>query len=113
MRSGDDIEAADAAELRLQDEPPATGLPGRRVERYNPSSAALQPLLLRLGREEAVRPLRLVDTSGRTSEVGVKADSVAEAVARAIRGLEREGAHVRSVEVLERTGAPDNGATPR
>jgi hypothetical protein len=74
---------------------------------------ALQPLLLRLGREEAVRPLRLVDTFGRTSEVAVKSDSVAEAVARAIRGLESEGAHVRSVEVLERTGAGDNGATPR
>ncbi|MHB1242007.1 MAG: hypothetical protein ACYC1P_01170 [Gaiellaceae bacterium] len=74
---------------------------------------ALQPLLLRLGREEAVRPLRLVDTSGRTSEVEVPADSVADAVARAIRGLEREGAHIRSVEVLERTGPGDNGATPR
>lgn len=74
---------------------------------------ALQPLLLRLARVEAVRPLRLVDTSGRTSEVEVRAGSVADAVARAIRGLEREGAHVRSVEVLERTGAADNGATPR
>jgi len=72
---------------------------------------ALQPLLLRLGREEAARPLRLVDTSGRTSEVVVKADSVAEAVARAIHGLEREGGHVRSVEVLERTGAGGNGPT--
>lgn len=74
---------------------------------------ALQPLLLRLGREETVRPLRLVDTFGRTSEVEVKAGSVADAVARAIRGLEREGGHVRSVELLERTGAGGNSATPR
>lgn len=74
---------------------------------------ALQPLLLRVAREQSVWPLRLVDTYGRTSEAGVAAGSVAEAVARAIRGLEREGAHVRSVEVLERTGAGENGATPR
>jgi hypothetical protein len=74
---------------------------------------ALQPLLLRLGRERVARPLRLVDTSGRTSEVEVEADSVADAVARAIRGLERQGGHVRSVEVLERASTRENGAKPR
>ena len=73
---------------------------------------ALQPLLLRVARERVVRPLRLVDTSGGTSEVEVEADSVADAVARAIRGLERRGAHIRSVEVLARTGARENGAKP-
>jgi hypothetical protein len=74
---------------------------------------ALQPLLLRLGRQRVARPLRLVDTFGRTSEVEVEADSVADAVARAIRGLERQGAHVRSVEVLERTVSGQNGAKPQ
>lgn len=74
---------------------------------------ALQPLLLRLGREQVARPLRLVDTFGRTSEVEVEAASVADAVARAIRGLERQGGHIRSVEVLERTGAGENGAKPQ
>ena len=73
---------------------------------------ALQPLLVRLGKNEVPRPLRLVDTLGRTSEVEVEADSVAEAVARAIRRLERQGAHVRSIEVLERT-AGENGARPQ
>jgi hypothetical protein len=74
---------------------------------------AIQPLLLRAGRKQVVRPLRLVDRSGRTSEVEVEADSLADAVARAIRGAEHRGAHVRSVEVLERTGASENGAAPR
>ena len=74
---------------------------------------ALQPLLLRLGRQRVARPLRLVDAFGRTSEVEVEADSVADAVARAIRGLERQGAHVRSVEVLERTVSGQNGAKPQ
>ncbi|HEX4930085.1 MAG TPA: hypothetical protein VFV62_05180, partial [Gaiellaceae bacterium] len=41
---------------------------------------ALQPLLLRLGTQRVARPLRLVDTFGRTSEVEVEADSVADAV---------------------------------
>ena len=73
---------------------------------------ALQPLLVRLGRKEVARPLRLVDTLGRTAEVEVEADSDADAVARAIRSLERQGARIRSVEVLERA-ARENGAKPR
>jgi MFS family permease len=60
---------------------------------------ALQPLLLRTS-EEAERPLRLVDDEGRTFEVVVRAGSVADAAARAIRELEREGRHVRSVELI-------------
>ncbi len=72
---------------------------------------ALQPLLLRLGREQVAQPLRLVDTSGRTSEVEVEAGSVADAVAHAIRGLERQGGHIRSVEVLQRTDTGENGGS--
>jgi hypothetical protein len=62
---------------------------------------ALQPLLLRAGRERSPRELRLVDASGARVEVSVTADSLADAVARALREAEREGRDVRSVEVLE------------
>jgi len=74
---------------------------------------ALQPLLLRLGREQVAQRLRLVDASGRTSEVEVEADSVADAAARAIRSVEREGRRVRSLEVLERVEPSSNGSVPR
>jgi hypothetical protein len=61
---------------------------------------ALQPLLLRVRRDEIERPLRVVDDAGRTVDVVVRADSLAEAAARAIRAAEREGRHVRSVELI-------------
>lgn len=61
---------------------------------------ALQPLLLRLRRDEVERPLRLVDDTGTTVDVLVRADSLADAAARAIREAEREGRHVRSVELI-------------
>lgn len=67
-------------------------------------AVALQPLLLRAGRVASVRELRVRDTSGLSVDVVVRADSLADAVARAIRSSEREGRHVRSVEVLERAG---------
>ena len=61
---------------------------------------ALQPLLLRVRRDEVDRPLRVVDDTGRAVEVVVRADSLADAAARAIRAAEREGRHVRSVELI-------------
>jgi hypothetical protein len=62
--------------------------------------AALQPLLLRARRDEVECPLRLVDDTGQAVEVVVRADSLADAAARAIRAAEREGRHVRSVELI-------------
>lgn len=61
---------------------------------------ALQPLLLRARRERTARTLRLVDDTGETVDVVIEADSLAEAAARAIRDAERQGRHVRSVELL-------------
>jgi hypothetical protein len=61
---------------------------------------ALQPVLLRVRRDEIERPLRVVDDAGGTVDVVVRADSLAEAAARAIRAAEREGRHVRSVELI-------------
>ena len=61
---------------------------------------ALQPLLLRVRRDEIERPLRVIDDAGQAVEVVVRADSLAEAAARAIRAAEREGRHVRSVELI-------------
>lgn len=72
----------------------------------------LQPLLQRAARHEGSQQLRLADTTGGTEEVEVSADSLAEAVAKAIRAAEREGRHVRSVEVLERIGSSANGSHP-
>ena len=66
---------------------------------------ALQPLLMRARRSQTPRPLRIADTSGRTTEVTVQADSLASAAAKAIRVAERQGRHVHSVEVLERVDA--------
>jgi hypothetical protein len=63
---------------------------------------ALQPLLLRARRERVSRPLRLVDDTGRSFELVVESDSAADAAARAIRNAERQGRHVRSLELLER-----------
>ena len=63
---------------------------------------ALQPLLLRARRTPSKRPLRIVDTSGRSADVSVEAESLAAAVAQAIRDVERRGWQVHSVEVLER-----------
>ena len=64
---------------------------------------ALQPLLVRARREPAARRrLRVVDETGETVDVVVEADSLAEAAGRAIREAEREGRHVRSVELLQR-----------
>jgi hypothetical protein len=74
---------------------------------------ALQPLLLRTRRQQAERPLRIADTSGRTIDVAVRSASLAEAVASAIRSVESEGGHVRTIEILEREGASTNGSTPR
>jgi hypothetical protein len=71
---------------------------------------ALQPLLQRLGREQAARPLRIADTSGHTFDVTVRSDSLADAVAGAIRDVERQGGHVRSLEILERVGTSSNGS---
>ena len=62
---------------------------------------ALQPLLRRARREEKTAELRLADTTGRREQLSVRADSLADAVARAIRSAEQEGRHVRSVEVLQ------------
>ena len=62
--------------------------------------AALQPLLLRVRRNEVECPLRVVDDTGRTVDIVVRADSLADAAARAIRAAEREGRHVRSVELI-------------
>ena len=73
---------------------------------------ALQPLLVRLRREQAERPLRIADTSGHTVDVAVRSASLADAVARAIRSVESEGAHVRTIEVLERKGSSTNGSVP-
>jgi hypothetical protein len=62
---------------------------------------ALQPLLLRLRRDEVERPFRVVDDSGRAVDVVVvRADSLADAAAQAIREAEREGRQVRSVELI-------------
>ena len=66
---------------------------------------ALQPLLMRARRSQTPRPLRIADTSGRTTVVTVQADSLASAAAKAIRTAEHEGRHVRSIEVLERVGS--------
>jgi len=74
---------------------------------------ALQPLLLRLRREQIERPLRIEDTSGRTSDVTVRSASLADAVASAIRNVEREGRRVRTLEVLERERSSPNGSTRR
>lgn len=74
---------------------------------------ALQPLLLRARRTRTMLPLRIVETSGRSTDVSIQADSLADAVARAIHDVEHEGRHVRSVEVLESTLSGSNGATPR
>jgi hypothetical protein len=63
---------------------------------------ALQPLLLRARRERTKQALRLVDETGETVEVVVEAESPAEAAERAIRDAERQGRHVRSVELLRR-----------
>jgi len=63
---------------------------------------ALHPILLRARRRQVPQPLRIVDTSGRTTEVTVEADSLAHAAEKAIRTAERQGRHVRSLEVLER-----------
>lgn len=73
----------------------------------------LQPLLLRARRHDEVRPLRVADTSGRTVDVVVSAETLPDAVAQAIRSAEREGRHVRSVEVLERVDSNSNGSHPR
>jgi hypothetical protein len=74
---------------------------------------ALQPVLLRLRRAQAERPLRIADTSGHTIDVAVRSASLAEAVASAIRSVESEGGHVRTIEILEQEGASTNGSTPR
>ena len=74
---------------------------------------ALQPVLLRLRRAQAERPLRIADSSGRTIDVAVRSASLAEAVASAIRSVESEGGHVRTIEILEQEGASTNGSTPR
>jgi hypothetical protein len=73
---------------------------------------ALQPLLLRARRTRATLPLRVVDTSGRSTDVSVQAESLAAAVAKAIRDVERRGSQVRSVEVLDRI-AGTNGSPRR
>lgn len=73
---------------------------------------ALQPLLLRARRTRIAVPLRIVETSGRSADVSVQADSLADAVARGIRDVERQGRQVRSVEVLERVSR-ENGSTAR
>lgn len=73
---------------------------------------ALQPVLLRARRTRATLPLRVVDTSGCTADVSVQAESLAAAVAQAIRDVERRGSHVRSVEVLEHVSGV-NGSTAR
>lgn len=73
---------------------------------------ALQPLLLRARRTRATRRLRVVDGSGRSADVSVEAESLAAAVAQAIRDVERQGSQVRSVEVLERASG-ENGSTAR
>jgi len=65
---------------------------------------ALQPLLMRARDNQTPRQLRIADMSGRTTEVTVEADSLANAAAKAIRIAEHQGRHVRSVEVLERVG---------
>jgi hypothetical protein len=63
---------------------------------------ALQPLLLRVRRDLTERTFRIADSSGLASSVTVRSASLAEAVATAVREAEREGRHVRTVEVLER-----------
>ena len=63
---------------------------------------ALQPLLLRARPDRVAQPLRLVDDSGTATEVVVVAESLADAAASAIRDAEREGRHVRSVELVRR-----------
>lgn len=74
---------------------------------------ALQPLLLRLRREQADRSLRVADTAGRTVELTVRSASLADAVASAVRSVESEGRRVRTLEVLEREGSSLNGSAPR
>ena len=74
---------------------------------------ALQPVLLRLRRAQAERRLRIADTSGQTIDVAVRSASLADAVASAIRSVESEGGHVRTIEVLEQQAATRNGSTPR
>lgn len=65
---------------------------------------ALQPLLLRARRELTDHRLRVVDTSGHAIDVTARSGSLADAVASAIRDVERGGRHVRTLEVLERAG---------
>lgn len=60
---------------------------------------ALQPLLLRAQRERNEQRLRLVDDTGEVHDVVVFAGSLADAAAQAIKGAERAGRHVHSVEV--------------
>jgi hypothetical protein len=76
---------------------------------------ALQPLLLRARRERAERTLRLVDDEGEVLEVVVLADTLANAAAQAIRTAEREGRHVRSIDVLDgpRRTFPHAGSASR
>lgn len=74
---------------------------------------ALQPLLQRAKRERAERPLRLVEDDGQAFEVVVRADSLADAAAQAIKRAEREGRHVHSIEVLERLHTSPNGKPQR
>lgn len=72
---------------------------------------ALQPLLLRARRDPRVRQLRIADTAGHTTDVTVQADSLADGAAKAIRYVERQGRHVRSLEVLERVDSSPNGSS--
>ncbi len=65
----------------------------------------LQPVLLRLRREQVEWPLRISDTSGRTADVSVRATSLADAVARAVRSAEHSGRRVRTLEIRERPGS--------
>ena len=66
---------------------------------------ALQPVLLRLRREQVEWPLRIADTSGGTADVSVRATSLADAVASAVRSAERSGRSVRTLEIRERPGS--------
>ena len=74
---------------------------------------ALQPVLLRLRHEQVDRRLRIADTSGRTVDVTVHSASLADAVARAIRSVERDGRHVHSLELLELEDPRPGRSTPR
>ena len=66
---------------------------------------ALQPVLLRLRREQVEWRLRIADASGHTADVSVRATSLADAVASAVRSAERSGRRVRMLEVRERPGS--------